>query len=435
VRSIIKVHKPIIAARLLIGIMRSTHFTWAAARLLHEMLWPFVRIIPTVCSSSKDLLASLADFSAAGSIPSSAGIASMDVTALYPSIKLHDGMAAFALFLHLHCPWTLEVQSFCFHLMLLTLTHNTCTFRGIVYLQAQGTAMGVPNAVVYAIIFMWWVERHLTLLPPSPESPPPPLFYTRFIDDIFAILQSSEVADSFWCAFSSQVVVARVAFAELYRQVDSRAAPSFPLRHPLLESLLSLAHSSIVVSGVSFSSRANFLDLTITISPSPAPSAAASFSTALYQKPTTRHLHLPFSSNQPPSVKVAFLRHELARARLNFSSTPAFLAYRQQFYSTLLPRGFPKRFILDAWQSVSLTRSLARPGAAPPPRPPAPAILPLALPYTYRISKLKIEQLVASLRRVPVLSDSRPLVAFKRTQSLRGLFIAANAQRFCPQLL
>jgi hypothetical protein len=61
------------------------------------------------------------------------------------------------------------------------LRHNYCIFKGIIYKQIKGTAMGTPVAPTYANFVMFDIEH--PLLEHLPAS-----FYRRYIDDLFAII-------------------------------------------------------------------------------------------------------------------------------------------------------------------------------------------------------------------------------------------------------
>ena len=62
------------------------------------------------------------------------------------------------------------------------LTHNNFVFDDHSYLQTSGTAMGTKMAPCFANIFMASTEQTF-----NDNSPLTPLFYVRFIDDIFMI--------------------------------------------------------------------------------------------------------------------------------------------------------------------------------------------------------------------------------------------------------
>ena len=68
----------------------------------------------------------------------------------------------------------------------LILNNNNFQFNGNNYLQIFGTAMGQKMAPSYANIFMDKPET--TLLSQAPSSP---LYYARFIDDIFTIFNNN----------------------------------------------------------------------------------------------------------------------------------------------------------------------------------------------------------------------------------------------------
>ena len=79
-------------------------------------------------------------------------------------------------------------------LLLWVMNNNYCKFADGVYKQIKGVAMGQPCAVVFAVIYLLQLEVDLLK---SIYTPKRPLFFIRFIDDIFAIFKSTSDALSF----------------------------------------------------------------------------------------------------------------------------------------------------------------------------------------------------------------------------------------------
>jgi hypothetical protein len=65
-------------------------------------------------------------------------------------------------------------------------------FEDKYYLQTEGTAMGTPFAVVYAIIYLHYHESIVLS-----KLRFKPIYFKRFIDDIFLIVQSKEQGKKF----------------------------------------------------------------------------------------------------------------------------------------------------------------------------------------------------------------------------------------------
>ena len=105
----------------------------------------------------------------------------MDVASLYTNIPHVDGVDACSKFLNDHRVTDISTHVLC-SLKSFTLTHNNFVFDYHSYLQTSGTAMGTKMAPCFANLFRASIEQ--TFIDNSPLTP---LFYMRFIDDIFVI--------------------------------------------------------------------------------------------------------------------------------------------------------------------------------------------------------------------------------------------------------
>ena len=116
------------------------------------------------------------------------------------------------------------------------------------------------------------------------------LYFTRYIDDLFAVFPSQEDANWFW---------------EQYNRL----------------------HPNIKLTGKDFEDQVDFLDVSIF--------KGKRFKTekhldlTLYQKHINKYLYFPFSSQIPLHAKKAFVQNELRRAIIRFSHRDAFLSYKQ----------------------------------------------------------------------------------------------------------
>jgi hypothetical protein len=103
----------------------------------------------------------------------------MDVTSLYTNIPHMDGKRAVAKQLSQHRgQFNMPSNQSLIKLLDLVLTKNNFIFNGQNYLQISGTAMGTKMAPDFE-------ERHVYTHHTQP------LFYGRFIDDIFGIWTGS----------------------------------------------------------------------------------------------------------------------------------------------------------------------------------------------------------------------------------------------------
>ena len=104
-----------------------------------------------------------------------------DVTSLYANIPHIGGVDACSKFLNDHCVTDISTDVLC-SLISFILSHDNFVFDDHDYLQTSGTAMGTKMAPCFANIFMASIEQ--TFIDSSPLTP---LFYVRFVDDIFMI--------------------------------------------------------------------------------------------------------------------------------------------------------------------------------------------------------------------------------------------------------
>ena len=117
----------------------------------------------------------------------------IDVDSLYTNIPIEDGIEAVHRAFQQSPDPARPVEAI-LELLKLSLVNNDFTFNGDWFLQTWGTAMGKRFAPHYANIFMaQWEQQALE------RSPLKPLFYKRFLDDIFIVWQHGrESFDAFF---------------------------------------------------------------------------------------------------------------------------------------------------------------------------------------------------------------------------------------------
>lgn len=115
--------------------------------------------------------------------PDNCALVTLDVKSLYTNIDNVKGIKAVARAMRLH-PDIDRPDTELLRLLSICLNHNTFSFNGKSYRQNNGCAMGHPYAVHYANIYMALLEKDVLA-----SCPLSPLFYVRFIDDIFLIWQ------------------------------------------------------------------------------------------------------------------------------------------------------------------------------------------------------------------------------------------------------
>jgi len=154
-----------------------------ASIIIDWFLKPLLSSIPSYLRDSYDFLDRLRSY---GPLPVDSLLVTLDVVALYPSIPHDDGLAALRSFLSASRFDSKFVDGIV-ELSRFVLEHNFFEFDRKFYLQTKGTAIGTTMAVVYAVIFMHVFET--AALAGAPFSP---LFWLRFIDDVFMVWPHSE---------------------------------------------------------------------------------------------------------------------------------------------------------------------------------------------------------------------------------------------------
>lgn len=114
-----------------------------------------------------------------------------DVNALYPSIRLDQGMRALTWFMDAHTTFNETLKDVCLKAAYFVLTNNYVECSEVpaaIYHQRIGTAMGTSFSVVYAMIFMIWLEAPIV---EDVRFAPYIELYKRFIDDLILMWNGS----------------------------------------------------------------------------------------------------------------------------------------------------------------------------------------------------------------------------------------------------
>jgi hypothetical protein len=255
----------------------------------------------TVCTSSQQLILKMEALNKAilsgQPLPADLICFCADISALYPSIPIHFGIERVSLMCQRAEIFPAKELVFLVRLLRWVLTTNVVVFGGEHFLQIKGTAMGTPVAVVYSILVLCSMEDLLV------DSMP---FYTRFIDDIFALCTRSQ-AEAFIHAFNS-------------------VCPD-----------IQLDGSSITLerSGV-------FLDMNLFIKDT------STIGYSIYQKPLNIYQYIPPFSSHSRHVFPAFILNEFKRYRLMCSEDGDYNAQVVRFHERLTQRGFSSDQIHEA---------------------------------------------------------------------------------------
>lgn len=233
-------------------------------------------------------------------IPNSSLLVTLDVVSLYTNIPHADGITAVSsAYEQSACDKPIDSQTLKTFLRLI-LELNNFEFDGVNYVQVSGTSMGTRIGPNYANIFMGLLESNFL-----DTQNLKPLYYKRYIDDIFMIWQHSE--------------------AELLTFIED-----FNLAHPSI----SLSHSYSTHS-------VNFLDVTVTVS-------QGRLQTSLYRKPTDTRQYLHFHSSHVRHCKTAIPYSQAHRFRRICTNQADFDSNCQELKTALLSQKYPEQVIDDA---------------------------------------------------------------------------------------
>ena len=306
--------------------------TYHTSVYLNRLLLPLLRRHPTICFSSRSTVCDTLDFHD----PAATVMVTADVCSLYPSIPITTGIQAVTAFLLEDNTLAPPQQQLIIHLLRWVLLNNYCIFKGRIFLQIKGTAMGTPVAVAYANITLFMIERPLLI---------DCRFYRRYIDDVFALFTSTIAAWIYYHGFND-------------------AVPGILLDTP-----------TIGPSGI-------FLDLSLTLS-------QGRVQSTLYQKPANLYCYIPPMSDHRRNVFPSFIREELKRYQLNCSNPLDYYRFAQLFETRLRRRGYPSEMIALARSCIptrsTLTHALTHPPVPNPnpnPTPSRPTIV-LCLPHLH----------------------------------------------------
>lgn len=298
-----KIHKPKMVGR---PICSYNGFVFEhASKWLHYKLFP---ILLRQKQHLKDSLTLLRDISEL-KFPPNVILFTFDVESLYPSIPTDEGL--YALKHMIRDDFSSGELRFIMALATLILKNHYLEFNNGYWLQIRGTAMGSNFAVVYACLFLCFLEnKQFSALPYSDL-----LYYKRYIDDAFGVWSGTELG----------------------------------LRDFLGAYALGL-QSHIKITPTISSSSVSFLDISLFKSDSFV--FSGKLSSSCYQKELNRYQYLPYSSWHPRHQKLSFIVGELRRYIMRESTLKGFLKLRLLFYQRLRARGYPLSLLRKAFSKV-----------------------------------------------------------------------------------
>ena len=275
--------------------------TYHTSVYLDKELQPTLKLINVICTSSRKIILDMENFM---TTPNSV-IMCADVTSLYPNIPIQLGVLTVTKVLEELQYFTPSHLKFLMALLTWVLTENYCTFNNITYHQLQGTAMGTPTAVTYANLFLYGIEKALILKHK-------PLYYKRYIDDVYSIFDNTITANNYIMDFNS--IVPSITFEAV-----------------------TIGRTGIILDLVCTLETTLDIDLTFD-----------SVVLTLYQKPHNIYQYIPTLSQHKPAIFKNFILQELKRYQISCTNNVDFLNIVQQFKERLIKRGYNESLLTNA---------------------------------------------------------------------------------------
>ena len=264
--------------------------------------------LPKIKSYVKDTTNFIQKISKLTKLSEKAILCTLDVSSLYTNIPNLEGRIAEAKFLRKHRTVSKGPEptnkSIC-QMLNMVLTMNNFRFDGRDYLQTAGTAMGTRVAPTYANIFMSDFEDKFVYTYPKQ-----PLFWARFIDDIFMVWEYGE--------------------EELQK---------FILH-------LNTIHATIKFTSEYSQTKVNFLDVWAI------KNREGYLFTDLYTRPTDSNNYLHYFSAHPGHCKRGIPLGQFLRLRRICSKDETFLLHSTEKAKHLIIRGYPVEVVTRAFEKA-----------------------------------------------------------------------------------
>ena len=402
---LIKIHKAPWSSRPLACSSGSP--TYPVSKWLHRQLFPILKAndqLKTlgIAPSGLAVLQALEQIR----FPQNPVLLSHDIASLYPKIPLKDAVESVRVFLSEISklkPSPESISFFC-SLLDLVLTTNVVNFKGRLFHQIKGGAMGTPVFVVVAIIFMYILERRIvkTFFASGKL-----LFWARFIDDLLGVFISLSAAEEFVVEYNSM-------------------------------------HVDIKTSGT-IGDSCVWLDFVFNVhGREPADGRLCS---SVFQKKLCTFLYLPFNSFHTKSARISFIAGEAKRYVRISVRKDDYLTVRSLFIARLRARGFPFPLIASALQKVKFADRLSLlklgPGSGVPNNPDNSLstirqsdrfnLIVQHNPtfYTHRIDHILNDNWpILSLSNAPHLFDDRPRLVFTNPDNIGHMITKAYAKHY-----
>lgn len=241
--------------------------------------------------------------------------------------------------------------------------------------------MGTPSAVTISNLYLHTIETNAiyTMLHP-------PKLYTRYIDDIFAIV------------------------------------PSIEYKNTLLQSLNS-QDINIKVTDESNDTSINYLDITIYKTTNML--QTDKLQTTLYHKPISKFLYLHPNSFQPTHIKTNVITNELKRIHKTCSSPREIIKHRELYFRRLCFRLYRPHILQDIFRKPISTKQQLLHLKKIKKTISSPILItnyhPFIIAHKKRITHtLTLPKNITN--KYPHLSNSKPIIAYKNNSNIYQIY-------------
>jgi hypothetical protein len=384
-----KLHKIMLAWR---PICPSMHYvTHEASVWLSEIMNPVAKSLSTVCNSSLEFIKDLDDTT----VPDDCTMVTADVTALYPSIPTPRGLQVVEAVLLDPTVSPLSdsrtLVSAVIALLRLVLTFNVFEYGNEFWLQLVGTAMGTPAACAYANIFMFGIEISLI----SEWLDLKRLkYFTRYIDDMFAILRAAHAK----------------AFVDALNELCPGIAFTFEISND----------------------TAIMLDVNVYRGDRWNDTAGHRYDYRVHQKPSNLYQYITNTSEHPATSKHGTVGMELLRYAIR-SSTPAdYVDVAKLFYGRIRARGYSQAKLRKLFCTRSYSDRIPALAAVGQPKPPQQRRDMILIPYAAKLVKYGLSRRINEIWRLTDNVGPPPLVVFSKGRNVFDI-MRTHQKRRTPQ--
>jgi hypothetical protein len=283
---------------------------WLTAGLssvIDRLLRPLLAKCHTVLRDSKELVRELEN----STMDFNVTLATADVISLYPNIDINDCvLRVVRMYIKMFGIDTKMIKLLKVSLETILNENFFVIPNGTIYHQIKGIAMGTPIAPLLANIYMYSLESDLL------EQDLSPIFYKRYIDDLFMIFENT----------SENNVI------EFLNQITNKA-PN--IKFTTNVKLTKVEFLDLVIyKGERFKSEET-LDI------------------RTHEKDLNKYLYIPYDSGHSKHLKSGFIKGETIRHARNCSSKIEFDKKMILFKHRLSKRGYPEKFIDNSILSVN----------------------------------------------------------------------------------